>query len=99
MAAGCRGIGHSPLFTFPAGWADALLEQMTATEPEPACVVFRSQQVSVALVARVDAGLQISGITRILIFVHKHSTVHVYNPNIKDKLFVKENMVMQTWQK
>lgn len=94
MAAGCRGIGHSPLFTFPAGWAEALLGQMTATEPEPACAVCCSQQVSVALVARGDAGLQISGNTMIFIFVHKHSTVSAY---IKDKLFVKENMEMQTW--
>lgn len=58
-----------------------------------------SQHVWFPFPARIEAGLQISHIMRILIFVHKHSTVCVYNPNIKDQLFVKENMVMHIWQK
>lgn len=67
LATWCCGIRHSPLFTFQAGWSEALLEQILTTESDPAFVMLHSQQVSVSLDSRIDTRLQIVGIGRVLI--------------------------------
>ena len=67
MAAGCCDIGHSPLFTFPAYWTEALLEQLRKTEPDPAFVMFHSQQLSVSPDSRTHTVSQTPGTTRIFI--------------------------------